>query len=191
MTKATPTARAIAWVFSVLALAAIASGQAAGQAAPAPWADAEYYIHERMKVKDDKLDWFVAYYRDEVLPILALTDGYLGTVFSTTLPKADEDFGPVLPLGPPEETFLPHYGIKLEGTVTNTQIHFDALLRGTFNFQVYHYFRDAEALNRLLPEFEPNWEKVHGAGPGAWKTLEDAYFTHLENHWDTVYRIVR
>ncbi|RME67112.1 MAG: hypothetical protein D6782_03155, partial [Alphaproteobacteria bacterium] len=123
---------------SAVGLGAATASKAADQAPSPDIGAAEYYIHERMLVKPDKLDWFADYYRRNVLPVLALADGYLGTVISTTLPLANEDFGPVLPLGPPAETFLPHDGIKLRDTLTNTQIHFDSLLRGTFRVRTHN-----------------------------------------------------
>ncbi|RME66331.1 MAG: hypothetical protein D6782_04550 [Alphaproteobacteria bacterium] len=59
------------------------------------------------------------------------------------------------------------------------------------NFQVYHYFRDAPSLARLLQDFDRNWKRVHGPQSDAWAVLAEEYFSHLENHWDTVYRIVK
>jgi|GEM_PF-2188927 len=168
-----------------------AKDQFAANNVPHGLENAEYYIQERMLVKPGKEDWFIDYFRTKVVPVLAMTEGYMGTVFSTTIPKNAEDFGPVLPLGPPEKPFLPHLGIKLNGTQTDTQINFDSMLRGTYNFQVYHYFRDEKSLQSLLPEFGPNWKKRYGEDSDPWDTLATEYFSNLENHWDTVYRIVK
>ena len=160
---------------------------------PFPMVDAEYYVVEKMLVKPEKLEWFVGFWRNTMLPVFEQIDGWRGGYVSTVLPPTGEappDFPALLPFGPPDTAFLPHDGLQLNGVVTNTQIHFEALLRGTYNFVVVHYWRDAEALENLLPAFTPAWNKVH-PGQQAWRVLEEEYFTNLENHWDTAYRIVR
>jgi hypothetical protein len=155
---------------------------------------ASYIVEEKMLVKEGKEDWFVEYWKSTVLPVFAAMDGYMGYQINTTMPDPEltpeeENFGEVLPLGPPDRTFIPHGGIQLNGTVTNTMVHFGSMLRGTYNFTVVHYWRDAESLRGLLPQFGPKWKEVHGKGD-PWKVLETEYFVNLENHWDTVYRIV-
>lgn len=155
---------------------------------------AHYYVEEKMLVKPGKEAWFASYWTSKVLPVFASMPGYLGYHISTVqndaaLKPEEEDFGSLLPLGPPDEVFIEHGGLQLRGTVTNTMIHFDSLLRGTFNFKVIHYWKDAESLRGLLPLFGPNWKKIHG-DEDPWKELETQYFVNLENHWDTVYRIV-
>lgn len=155
---------------------------------------ARYYVEEKMLVKPGKEEWFVGYWTSTVLPVFASMPGYLGYHISTVqndaaLSAEEEDFGSLLPLGPPDEVFIEHGGLQLRGTVTNTMIHFDSLLRGTFNFKVIHYWKDAKSLRGLLPLFGPNWVKIHG-DEDPWKVLETQYFVNLENHWDTVYRIV-
>lgn len=155
---------------------------------------AAYYVEEKMLVKDGKEDWFVDYWKTRVLPVFAAMDGYMGYTISTTqsdpeLTEEEEDFGPLLPLGPPDEVFIEHGGLQLRGTVTNTMIHFDSLLRGTYNFKVTHYWRDAKSLQGLVPQFGPVWTELHG-DEDPWKTLETDYFSNLENHWDTVFRVV-
>lgn len=179
-----------------LTLAAIGVGtaivpQAAAQSTPA---GASYYVEEKMLVKPGQEAWFVDYWKTKVLPVFASMDGYMGYTISTTipdpaLPDGAEDFGEILPLGPPDEVFISHGGLQLRGVVTNTMIHFDSLLRGTYNFKVIHYWRDAESLQGLVPQFGPIWTKIHG-DKDPWKTLETDYFVNLENHWDTVYRVV-
>lgn len=155
---------------------------------------AGYYVEEKMLVKEGKEAWFVDYWQTKILPVFAQMPGYMGYKISTTTgdPAAapgDEDFGPLLPLGPPDQVFIEHGGIQLRGVTTNTMIHFDSLLRGTYNFKVVHYWKDAESLRGLLPLFGPTWTRLNGdADP--WGTLEKEYFANLENHWDTVFRIV-
>ena len=96
---------------------------------------------------------------------MAGAGGYVSTVLPAT-GEAPPDFPALLPFGPPDTAFLPHDGLQLNGVVTNTQIHFEALLGGTYNFVVVHYWRDAEALENLLPAFTPAWNKVH-PGPAS------------------------
>lgn len=162
--------RAIACVSLALV---VAVGTAQAQSAVP---GAGYYVEEKMLVKDGKGEWFFTYWQTKVLPVFAAMPGYMGYTISTTIadPKlaaGEENFGPLLPLGPPDDVFIEHGGIQLRGTTTNTMIHFDSLLRG------------------LLPLFGPNWTRLNGdADP--WGTLEKDYFSNLENHWDTVYRVV-
>lgn len=188
----TPIARQIYRAAACIGLALILSNTAAQAQSAVPGAG--YYVEEKMLVKEGKEDWFVNYWLTKVLPVFAAMPGYMGYTISTTTgdPKAaaeDENFGPLLPLGPPDQVFIEHGGIQLRGTTTNTMIHFDSLLRGTYNFKVVHYWKDAQSLRGLLPLFGPNWTRLNGdADP--WGTLEKDYFANLENHWDTVFRIV-
>jgi hypothetical protein len=174
-------------------------GQAQAMAQPmappaGPVAGAGYYVEEKMLVKAGKEQFFVDYWLTKVLPVFAAMPGYMGYTISTTHgdPQAaagDENFGPLLPLGPPDEVFIEHGGIQLRGVTTNTMIHFDSLLRGTYNFKVVHYWKDAASLRGLLPLFGPNWTRING-DTDPWGTLERDYFANLENHWDTVFRVV-
>ena len=188
----TPILQAMSRAVALLGIAlALATGSAQAQSA---MPEAGYYVEEKMLVKDGKEEWFVNYWQTKVLPVFAAMPGYMGYTISTTTgdPAAgegDENFGPLLPLGPPDEVFIEHGGIQLRGTTTNTMIHFDSLLRGTYNFKVVHYWKDAESLRGLLPLFGPTWTRLNGdADP--WGTLEKDYFSNLENHWDTVFRVV-
>ena len=169
---------------------AITASLATAQTSPG----ASYYVEEKMLVKEGSGEWFVEYWLTKVLPVFAALDGYLGYTIATTigdpaLTAEQEDFGPILPLGPPDETFIEHGGLQLRGTVTNTMIHFDSLLRGTYNFKVTHYWADAHSLQGLVPQFGPIWTELHG-DENPCKILETEYFFNLENHWDTVYRVV-
>ncbi len=155
---------------------------------------AGYYVEEKMLVKPGKEDWFIEYWKSKVLPVFEDMPGYMGHTISTSnadpdLSEGEENFGALLPLGPPDEVFIEHGGLQLRGTTTNTMIHFDSLLRGTYNFKVVHYWKDAESLRGLLPLFGPTWTRING-GKDPWGTLERDYFTNLENHWDTVFRVV-
>jgi len=188
----TAITRHVSRAFAFVSLALIvATGSAKAQSAVP---GAGYYVEEKMLVKEGKEEWFVNYWQTKVLPVFAAMPGYMGYTISTTVgdPKLDaeeENFGPLLPLGPPDQVFIEHGGIQLRGTTTNTMIHFDSLLRGTYNFKVVHYWKDAESLRGLLPLFGPNWTRINGdADP--WGTLEKDYFSNLENHWDTVFRVV-
>lgn len=176
-------------LLTLLALA-LAPGLRAQEVIP----EASYYVEEKMLVQEGKEEWFVEYWKSKVLPVFSEMDGYLGYTISTSIPDPEltpeeEDFGTLLPLGPPDEVFISHGGLQLKGTVTNTMIHFDSLLRGTYNFKVVHYWRDAKSLQGLVPQFGPIWTRIHG-DEDPWKTLETDYFSNLENHWDTVYRVV-
>lgn len=178
-----------------LAIVGFALFAAAGSAhAETAMPDAGYYVEEKMLVKEGKEEWFVDYWLTKVLPVFAAMPGYMGYTISTTagdpkLAAEEENFGPLLPLGPPDQVFIEHGGIQLRGTTTNTMIHFDSLLRGTYNFKVVHYWKDAESLRGLLPLFGPNWTRLNG-DQDPWGTLEKDYFSNLENHWDTVFRVV-
>ena len=175
----------------VFVLASLVASPAAWS--QAPMTGAQYYVEEKMLVMPGKHEWFEGFWKSKVLPVFSEMDGYMGYHISTIYPdpelKREEwDFGELLPLGPPDEVFIPHGGLQLKGTVTNTMIHFDSLLRGTYNYKVIHYWRDAKSLRGLVPQFGPIWTRVHG-DDDPWKLLETDYFVNLENHWDTVYRI--
>lgn len=177
-----------------VALISVALAPSASAQAPAPVVGAKYYVEEKMLVKEGKHEWFENYWKTMVLPVFAEMDGYMGYHISTIYPEPglepkEWDFGELLPLGPPGEVFIPHGGLQLKGTVTNTMIHFDSLLRGTYNFKVIHYWRDAKSLRGLVPQFGPIWTRVNG-DDDPWKVLETDYFVNLENHWDTVYRVL-
>jgi hypothetical protein len=159
-----------------------------------PALKAEYVVVERMLVKEGQKEWFEVFWKDTILPVFAKYDGFQGAFMLANNPpdgaKPDEtDFGDLLPLGPPEKAFLPHGGIHLNNIQTDTQINFDSVLRGTYNYQVIHFWRDSESLKSLVPELENAWKKVHGEGD-PWVILTKDYFTKLENHWDIVYRVV-
>lgn len=158
-----------------------------------PIVDAEYYVIERMLVKEGKDAWFEDYWTNRVLPVFQKMPGFAGGFIATVNPDPElspeeYDFGPLLPLGPPEKAFLPHGGIHLNGVVTDTQINFDSVMRGTYDYTVIHFWEDAKSLRNLVPEFATAWAKVHGEGD-AWKTLTEEYFANLENHWDLVMRV--
>ena len=162
---------------------------------PYPIIKADYIVVERMLVKPGKEAWFEDYWANTLLPVFEKIDGFAGAYMLANTPPegadADEtDFGPLLPLGPPDKTFLPHGGIHLNNVQTDTQINFDAVLRGTYNYQVIHFWRDSDSLKQLVPGFAAGWQKAHGDGD-AWQILTDDYFTNLENHWDLVYRLVQ
>ncbi len=173
----------------------LAGPVAAEPAARFPVVAGEYYVVERMLVKPGQEAWFEAFWKDTLLPVFEQIEGFEGGFISTVRPdpalaEADYDFGPLLPLGPPDKAFLPHGGIQLNGVVTDTQINFDSVMRGTYNYKVVHFWKDAAALQNLVPGFEAAWRKVHGEG-NAWEILRDTYFVKLENHWDLVYRVIR
>lgn len=158
--------------------------------------EADYYVIERMLVKKGNEAWFEDYWTRMVLPVFKQLPGFLGAVISTTEPDPtlqpeDYDFSPLVPLGPPAKAFLPHGGIHLNGVVTNTQINFESVMRGTYNYTVIHYWKDAKSLRNLVPGFEGAWKAVHGQDTNPWGTLEKDYFSKLENHWDLAMRVVR
>ncbi len=155
----------------------------------------DYYVVERMLVKAGKEAWFEQYWKETLLPVFEKIDGFEGGFMATVIPAsglkpADYDFGPLLPLGPPDKAFLPHGGIQLNGVQTDIQINFDSVMRGTYNYKVIHFWRDAEALKNLVPQFAEAWKAVHGDGD-AWGILTRDYFSNLENHWDLVFRVIR
>ncbi len=160
-----------------------------------PVIKAEYIVVERMLVKPGKEEWFEKYWSETLLPVFENIDGFAGAFMLTNSAPEGSDpeetnFGPLLPLGPPDKTFLPHGGIHLNNVQTDTQINFDSVLRGTYNYQVIHFWRDAAALKNLVPGFAAGWRKAHGDGD-AWQILTRGYFTNLENHWDLVYRVIQ
>lgn len=160
---------------------------------PYPIIDADYVVVERMLVKPGKEAWFEKYWAEILLPAFENIEGFSGAIMLSNeapagSPPEDTDFGPLLPLGPPDKTFLPHGGIHLNNVKTDTQINFDAVLRGTYNYQVIHFWKDSASLKNLVPGFAAGWKSAHGDGD-AWQILTDDYFTNLENHWDLVYRL--
>jgi hypothetical protein len=161
-----------------------------------PVVDADYYVIERWHVEEGKEAWFEDYWPTTILPVFEQIPGFQGAVLSTTRPDPtlkpeDYDFGPIVPLGPPEKAFLPHVGVQLNGVVTNTQINFESVLRGTYNFTVVQFWKDAEALRGVVPGFEKAWKRVYGEDSDPWKTLEKDLFSNIENHWDIAKRIIR
>ena len=160
-----------------------------------PVVDGKYVVIERMLVKAGYEQWFEDYWRNTVLPVFAEIDGFEGgyMLANTALPTdpvGETDFGEILPMGPPSKVFLGHGGIHLNGVQTDTQINFDAMLKGTYNYQVVHFWRDSEALKGLVPGLAAGWQAVHGEGD-PWAILTEDYFPNLENHWDIVYRVVQ
>ncbi|NNM01538.1 MAG: hypothetical protein HKO62_12365 [Gammaproteobacteria bacterium] len=155
----------------------------------------DYYVVERMLVKPGKEAWFETYWKETLLPVFEKIDGFEGGFMATVIPAgglkpADYDFGPLLPLGPPDQAFLPHGGIQLNGVQTDVQINFDSVMRGTYNYKVIHFWRDAKSLQALVPQFANAWKEVHG-DDDAWGILTRDYFSNLENHWDLVFRVIR
>ena len=162
---------------------------------PYPLIKAEYIVVEKMLVKPGQEAWFEKYWSATLLPAFEKIDGFMGAyMLANDAAKGsaagETDFGPLLPMGPPEKTFLPHGGLHLNNIQTDTQINFDAMLRGTYNYQVVHFWRDSASLKNLVPGFADGWKKAHGDGD-AWSILTTDYFTKLENHWDLVYRVVQ
>ena len=159
-----------------------------------PAIKSEYVVVERMLVKEEQKEWFEIFWKNKILPVFEKYDGFQGAfMLANDAPEGaspdETDFGPLLPLGPPEKTFLPHGGIHLNGVQTDTQINFDSVLRGTYNYQVIHFWRDSTSLKSLVPELGNAWKEVHGE-EDPWVILTKDYFTKLENHWDIVYRVI-
>lgn len=160
-----------------------------------PVVDAGYYVIERWHVTEGKETWFEEYWVTILLPVFEQIPGFKGAVLSTTRPDPslkpeDYDFGPIVPLGPPEKAFLPHVGVQLNGVVTDTQINFESVLRGTYNYTVIQYWKDAEAVRGVVPGFEKAWRMVYGEDADPWDTLETDFFLNIENHWDIAMRII-
>tara|TARA_B100001059_G_scaffold79526_1_gene77382 strand:+ start:7720 stop:8283 length:564 start_codon:yes stop_codon:yes gene_type:complete len=160
-----------------------------------PVVDGKYVVIERMLVKEGYEQWFEDYWKNMVLPVFAEIDGFEGGYMLAnsalpTDPVGETDFGEILPMGPPANVFLDHGGIHLNGVQTDTQINFDAMLRGTYNYQVVHFWRNSDALKGLVPGLAAGWQTVHGEGD-PWAILTEDYFPNLENHWDIVYRVVQ
>ena len=181
--------------FSTLALL-ISMLPASAENKPAyPLIKAEYIVIEKMLVKPGQEAWFEQYWSTTLLPAFEKIDGFMGAYMLANeaakgSAEGETDFGPLLPMGPPEKTFLPHGGLHLNNVQTDTQINFDAVLRGTYNYQVVHFWRDSASLKNLVPGFADGWKQAHGDGD-AWSILTEYYFTKLENHWDLVYRVVQ
>jgi hypothetical protein len=182
-------------LLSFLFISFIIAPVSADNTMPYPIIKAEYIVVERMLVKPGQEAWFEQYWSKNLLPVFEKIDGFMGAyMLANTAPTGsaedETDFGPLLPLGPPDKTFLPHGGIHLNNVKTDTQINFDAVLKGTYNYHVVHFWRDSKSLKNLVPGFAEGWKKAHGKGD-AWQILTDDYFTQLENHWDLVYRVVQ
>ena len=161
---------------------------------PFPAVKSEYVVFERMLVKEEHKEWFEDFWTNTILPVFEQYDGFEGAFMLVNSPPkgadaSETDFGPLLPLGPPDKTFLPHGGIHLNGVQTDVQINFDSVLRGTYNYQVIHFWKDSDSLKSLVPELGEAWKKVHG-NTDPWVILTKDYFTKLENHWDLVYRVI-
>ena len=86
---------------------------------------------------------------------MVLRGVYAGKYCAANGPRRRDRFGEILPMGPPSKVFLGHGGIHLNGVQTDTQINFDAMLKGTYNYQVVHFWRDSEALKGLVPAWQP------------------------------------
>lgn len=160
-----------------------------------PVVDAGYYVIERWHVTEGEEAWFEDYWVRILLPVFEQIPGFKGAVLSTMRPDPslkpeDYDFGTIVPLGPPEKAFLPHVGVQLNGVVTDTQINFESVLRGTYNYTVTQYWEDAEAVRGVVPGFEKAWKAVYGEEADPWDTLETDFFLNIENHWDFAMRII-
>ncbi len=172
------------------------TSQALSQETPDyPVINGKYVVIEKMLVKQGHEEWFEDYWSKTLLPVFAKIDGFEGGyMLASSSDKnaaiSETDFGEILPFGPPDKVFLEHGGIHLNNVLTNTQINFDSMLRGTYNYQVIHFWRDSKSLKGLVPGLADGWSKVHGEGD-PWVILTAEYFPKLENHWDIVFRVIR
>ena len=95
---------------------------------PFPAIKSEYVVFERMLVKEEHKEWFEDFWTNTILPVFEQYEGFEGAFMLVNSPPkgadaSETDFGPLLPLGPPDKTFLPHGGIHLNGVQTDVQIN--------------------------------------------------------------------
>jgi hypothetical protein len=147
----------------------------------------KFVILERHLVVEGKQDHVVEYYKDKVMPVLDEIPGYLGMAVLSGAVEDIKDSQGILGIGLPDNPFQKHAALRPDaGARTDLSIHFDSLLRGTYNLMFEHYLADDRAFHALHDDLENIWREKYGTD--VWDELSDNYFVHFRNHWDTVYR---
>lgn len=188
--KATPIAMAF-WAISATG----AHTAVANDNLPVTASKPKYYIEEYILLRPEKIDWFIEYYEAKIVPVIRNCPGYAGWSISSYRPEGTkgldqpdgEENAAWSVLGPPDDIFIDHAGARYDEKYrTNSSVNLHSLLKPAFNLLMQHYFYEFEDVANLNNCFTQKWEEMYGVD--AWDDLADNYFTHVRNHWDTVYR---